>query len=221
MGDLWTVSRHLSKFPTHEFPRASGDLFIAVIEVTMNWDGWLADYLTRYQRSIFVDEVRATLVTFHDLAVATRNRKRKLMFAGNGASASIASHGAVDFTKQGRVRSVDFNEPNLITAFANDYGFQAYLAKAVDFYADDGDAIVLLSVSGRSPNVVEAARYAKGRNIPVVSFTGSDSDNPLRAMSDVSFWVDSRAYNIVECTHMIWLTTVVDMLVGKAEYKVS
>jgi D-sedoheptulose 7-phosphate isomerase len=187
----------------------------------MNWESWLADYLARYQRSIFVADVRARLVAFHDLAVAIRDRKRKLMFAGNGASASIASHGAVDFTKQGRVRSVDFNEPNLITAFSNDYGFPAYLAKAVEFYADDGDAAVLISVSGRSPNVLEAARYAKGRSLPVVSFTGSDSDNPLRTLSDISFWVDSRAYNIVECTHMIWLTTVVDMLVGKAEYSVS
>jgi D-sedoheptulose 7-phosphate isomerase len=187
----------------------------------MNWDNWLDDYLARYRRSIFVAEVRANLTAFYDLAIAVRDRRCKLMFAGNGASASIASHGAVDFTKQGRVRGVDFNEPNLITAFANDYGFAAYLAKAVEFYADDGDGLVLISVSGRSPNIVEAAHYARSRGIPVVSFTGSAADNPLRAVSDIGFWVDSRAYNIVECTHMIWLTTVIDMLVGVAEYKVT
>jgi D-sedoheptulose 7-phosphate isomerase len=187
----------------------------------MNWDHWLDDYLARYQRTIFVPDVRAKLAAFYDLAVAVRERKRKLIFAGNGASASIASHGAVDFTKQGRVRGIDFNEPNLITAFTNDYGFHAYLAKALEFYADDGDAVVLISVSGRSPNVVEAARYARSRSLPIVSFTGSGIDNPLHALSDIGFWVDSRAYNIVECTHMIWLTTVIDMLVGNAEYKVS
>jgi D-sedoheptulose 7-phosphate isomerase len=187
----------------------------------MNWDTWLDDYLARYRRSIFVPEVKAKLIAFYQLAIAVRERKRKLIFAGNGASASIASHGAVDFTKQGRVRGVDFNEPNLITAFTNDYGFAAYLAKAVEFYADDGDAVVLISVSGRSPNIVEAARYAKGRGLPVVSFTGSAADNPLHTASDIGFWVDSRAYNIVECTHMIWLTAVIDMLVGVAEYKVT
>jgi D-sedoheptulose 7-phosphate isomerase len=187
----------------------------------VNWNSWLDDYLARYQRSIFVPEARSKLTAFYDLAVSVRERRRKLMFAGNGASASIASHGAVDFTKQGRVRGVDFNEPNLITAFANDYGFAGYLAKAVEFYADDGDVLVLISVSGRSANIVEAARYAKSRGMQVVSFTGSDADNPLRALSDIGFWVDSRAYNIVECTHMIWLTTVIDMLVGVAEYKVS
>ncbi len=187
----------------------------------MNWESWLTGYLARYQRTIFMTDVRTKFVAFHDLAVTVRDRGRKLMFAGNGASASIASHGAVDFTKQGGVRGVDFNEPNLITALANDYGFQAYLAKAIEFYADDGDALVLISVSGRSPNVVEAARYAKSRGIPVVSFTGSDGDNPLHVLADIGFWVDSRAYNIVECTHMIWLTTVIDMLVGNAEYTVS
>lgn len=187
----------------------------------MNWDIWLDGYFARYRRTIFVPEVRAKLTAFYELAIAVRDRKRKLMFAGNGASASIASHGAVDFTKQGRVRGVDFNEPNLITAFANDYGFAAYLAKAVEFYADDGDGLVLISVSGRSANIVEAARCAKSRGIAVVSFTGSEADNPLRAASDIGFWVDSRAYNVVECTHMIWLTTVIDMLVGVAEYKVG
>ena len=103
----------------------------------------------------------------------------------------------------------------------NDYGFHAYLAKAVEFYADDGDGLVLISVSGRSVNVVDAARYGKSRGIPIVSFTGSAEDNPLRALSDIAFWVDSRAYNVVECTHMIWLTTVIDMLVGVAEYEVT
>lgn len=187
----------------------------------MDWDHWLDEYFARYKRTIFVPDVRTKLTTFYDLAVGVRERKRKLIFAGNGASASIASHCAVDFTKQARVRGIDFNEPNLITAFANDYGFQQFLAKAIEFHADDGDAVVLISVSGRSPNIVEAARYARSRGLPIVSFTGNGIDTPLHALSNICFWVDSRAYNIVECTHMIWLTTVVDMLAGNAEYKVS
>ena len=55
----------------------------------------------------------------------------------------------------------------------------------------------------------------------MVSFTGSAPNNPLRALSDVDFWIGSRAYNVVECIHMIWMTTVVDMLVGHAEYAVA
>jgi D-sedoheptulose 7-phosphate isomerase len=161
------------------------------------------------------------LIAFHDLALELRASGRKLMFAGNGASASIASHGAVDFTKQGRVRAIDFNEPNLITCLSNDFGFENFMAKAVEMYADPGDALVLISVSGKSPNAVAAARYAKSRGLKVVSFTGSAPDNPLRGLSDIDFWLGSRAYNVVECVHMIWMTTVVDMLVGGAEYAVA
>lgn len=187
----------------------------------MGWDGWLNEYHDRYRAALATDGIHDKLVAFHDLASQLRNSGGKLMFTGNGASASIASHGAVDFTKQGRVRAIDFNEPNLITCLANDFGFENYMAKAVELYADPGDVLVLISVSGKSPNAVAAAKYAKSRNLKIVSFTGSAPDNPIRTMSDVDFWLDSRAYNVVECMHMVWLTTVVDMLVGVAEYTVG
>ena len=186
-----------------------------------NWDQWLSNYFQLYKDAAFQDEINKELTQFHDLCVSVRESGKKLMFAGNGASASIASHGAVDFTKQGKVRSRDFNEANLITCFSNDYGYENWIAKAVEFHGDGGDALVLISVSGRSPSVVNAAKYAKQAGISVVTFTGAKSDNPLRQEGDINFWIDSTAYNIVECTHMIWLTTVVDMLVGKAEYSVT
>lgn len=186
-----------------------------------NWNNWLSSYFDLYKAAAFNEEIYKELEAFHDLALSVRNSKNKMMFAGNGASASIASHGAVDFTKQGQVRSRDFNEANLITCFSNDYGYENWMAKAVEFYGDEGDALVLVSVSGNSQNAVNAAKYAKTKGISVVTFTGSKADNPLRALGDVNFWIDSSAYNVVECTHMIWLTTVVDMLVGQAEYSVT
>ena len=187
----------------------------------MAWDVWLKDYFERYKSVLATDEVHAKLIAFYDLATRTRENGRKLMFAGNGASASIASHCAVDFTKQGRVRAVDFNEPNLITCLSNDYGYENFIAKAVEFYGDPGDSLVLISVSGRSANALAAARYARSRGLTVVSFTGSAPDNPLRQLSDIDFWIGSRAYNVVECVHMMWLMTVCDMLVGRAEYAAS
>jgi D-sedoheptulose 7-phosphate isomerase len=80
---------------------------------------------------------------------------------------------------------------------------------------------VMISVSGNSKNAVNAARFARTRDIKVVTFTGSAPDNALRAEADIDFWLGSRAYNVVECIHMTWLMTVVDMLVGKAEYSVA
>jgi len=187
----------------------------------MAWNGWLDRYYARYQDALAAPDFRARLVALHDLATETRLAGKKFMFAGNGASASCASHAAVDFTKQAKLRAVSFNDATLITCLSNDCGFENFIAKAVEFYADDGDVLVLISVSGESPNVIAAAKYAARRRLQLVSLTGCSPANELHALADIGFWVDSRAYNIVECMHMIWLTTVVDMLVGRPEYAVS
>jgi D-sedoheptulose 7-phosphate isomerase len=182
---------------------------------------WLSSYFDLYKKASFDERHYENLMKFHQMIVDVRARGNKLIFAGNGASASIASHARVDFTKQGKVRSLDFNEPNMLTAFANDFGFENVFAKGVEMLGDDGDVLVLVSVSGTSPNCVKAAEYARSRGMTVVSFTGKAADNPLRQLSDLEFWIDSGAYNVVECTHMMWICTVVDMLIGEAEYAVS
>lgn len=186
----------------------------------VDWTQWLDDYFRRFEPA-FNKDIYASLEAFRALAVDVRECDAKLMLAGNGASASIASHGAVDFTKQGKVRAMDFNEPNLITAYSNDYGYENWVARALEAHARPGDAVVLISVSGTSPNILNAARYAREHELTVVTFTGKSSDNPLKAMGDINFWMPSSAYNVVESVHMLWLTTVVDMVVGRAEYSVS
>ena len=187
----------------------------------MNEHTWLSDYTTAYTDALNAHDVRDQIIGFRDLAVAARDSGNKLLFAGNGASASIASHGAVDFSKQGKVFSRDFNEANLLTALANDYGFEQWMVKALEIYAKPGDVVVLISSSGSSPNVVNAARWAKAQGLPVVTFSGFAEDNLLKQLGDVNFWLDSRAYNIVECIHMIWLTMTCDLIIGKREYGVS
>jgi D-sedoheptulose 7-phosphate isomerase len=188
---------------------------------THNAAEWLADYLARYQKSIFETDVTKEIIAFKELCLQVKQNVAQLIIAGNGASASIASHACTDFTKQGGVRAMCFNEANLITAFANDYGYEKWVEKAVGFYAKPGDVIVLISSSGRSANLVNAAAFAKEKGMKVVTFTGFAPDNPLKTLGDINFWMDSRAYNIIECTHMIWITAVVDLILGKAEYSVS
>lgn len=182
---------------------------------------FLDKYFDEYRGLAFPTEIYPTLIEFQKLAEGIKAKGNKLMIGGNGASASISSHGAVDFTKQGGVRAITFNEAGLITCFANDFGYENWLAEAVQHYANAGDALVLVSVSGTSPNVVEAAKRAKELDLKVVTFTGRDDSNPLKAQGDINFWVDSHSYNIVECIHMVWLTTVIDMVIGKSVYETS
>jgi D-sedoheptulose 7-phosphate isomerase len=181
----------------------------------------LQTYLAQYPPLLCDPAIPAQLTQFKDRIVQARDAGGKLMLAGNGASASIASHLATDFSKQGGVRAMTFNDANLITALGNDCGYENWIAKALDFYADPKDILILISSSGKSPNVVKAAHRAKEMDLYVAAFTGFHQENPLGAAADINFWVDSRSYNIVECTHMIWLAAIVDLLIGTAEYSVS
>ena len=114
-----------------------------------------------------------------------------------------------------------FNEADFITCFANDYGFEHWIEKAVEHYGEEGDVLVLISSSGKSANVVNAAKKAADLGLTLITFTGFSAQNPLKQMGKLNFWLDSRAYNIVECTHMFWLMAVCDLVIGKAEYAVA
>ena len=187
----------------------------------MNESSWLTEYLARYQEILSATDVYADLIRAKDLLQTAKAEGRKIMLAGNGASASIASHLAVDFTKQGGIRALSFNEANLITAFANDFGYENWVLEAIRHHGQPGDVVILISSSGRSPNIIAAAKYAVSHGFHVITLSGLAADNPLRALGTVNLWVDSRAYNIVECTHMIWLTAICDLIIGSAEYRVS
>ncbi|MBI2870549.1 MAG: SIS domain-containing protein [Candidatus Omnitrophica bacterium] len=174
---------------------------------------WFSDYFEQYRSHLFDESISSQLIELAQRVAATHAAGRKLMVAGNGGSAAIASHAAVDFTKAAGVRCVSFNEPALITCFANDFGYERWIEKAIEYYSDEGDLVILISSSGQSPNVVRAARAARDRALALATFTGFEPDNPLRALGQPSLWVDSKVYNVVENVHQIWLLAVCDRVV--------
>ena len=179
---------------------------------------FIKDCLNRYKNSLFETDVSEEMIKMKEMLQGIKNNGKKVIIAGNGGSAAMASHVAVDFTKQGGIRTVNFNEADLITCFANDYGYEHWIAKAIEFYGDVGDLVILISSSGSSKNMVNAAQIAKELGMSVITFTGFKADNPLKQEGDLNFWLDSHAYNIVENTHQIWLLMVCDMIIGKVEY---
>lgn len=136
----------------------------------------------------------------------------KVIIVGNGGSAAIASHISVDLTNSAKVRSVTFNDSDLITCLANDYGYERWVEKALEYYADPEDVAVLISSSGCSENMINAAIKAGDMGLGVITFSGFDEDNSLQQMGDINFWVNSRNYNVVETVHNIWLASLVDKL---------
>ena len=106
-----------------------------------------------------------------------------------------------------------------MTCFSNDFGYEKWVEKAIDFYSDSGDTLILISAGGNSPNMVNAANFAKKNKInKIITFTGNDENNKLSRLGDVNFWVDSKAYNHIENTHQILLLSLVDLIIGKKEY---
>jgi D-sedoheptulose 7-phosphate isomerase len=150
------------------------------------------------------------LIEVSKLVKVASSKSKKIILVGNGGSAAMASHVAVDFTKAAGVRAVNFNEADLITCFANDYGYENWVAEALKAYADSGDLVILISSSGRSPNIINGALQAKKMGLRVVTLSGFDSDNPLRKFGDIELWADSSEYNVVEMSHHIWLVSIVD-----------
>ena len=179
---------------------------------------FIEDYLNRYKNLLFETDVSNQMIKMKQKLLEIKGNGKKVIIAGNGGSAAMASHVAVDFTKQGGIRTVNFNEADLITCFANDYGYEHWVEKAIEFYGDEGDAVILISSSGSSKNMINAAQTARKLGISVITFTGFTPENSLKQKGDLNFWVDSKAYNIVENTHQIWLLIVCDLIIGKVEY---
>ena len=80
------------------------------------------------------EEIVNDLLAVKDALVSASKKGNKSIIVGNGGSAAIASHFAVDLTKNAKIRCINFNESDLITCFANDYGYEHWVEKAVGFY---------------------------------------------------------------------------------------
>ena len=164
------------------------------------------------------DIERDKLVKFSLLIKSLIETNRKCIFVGNGGSASIASHVTVDLIKAANIKAINFNEANLLTCFSNDYGYSKVFSKSLDFYADKGDVVIIISSSGKSKNVLEAAKICKKKKILLYTLTGFSKTNPLKKMGDINLWVNSKAYNVIENVHQMWLLSIVDRIIGKTEY---
>ena len=158
------------------------------------------------------DADTSDLVAAADLIRGIGDSDGKVIVVGNGGSAAIASHLTVDLTKAAGIRAVNFNEPSLLTCFANDYGYEHWVEKALDFHADEGDLLILVSSSGESANIVNGARRAVIMGLSILTLSGFANDNTLRSLGGINLWVDSHTYNIVENVHQIWMLSIVDYL---------
>jgi len=150
-----------------------------------------------------------------ELIQKVQKNNKKIYIVGNGGSASIASHTSVDFAKVARVPSSTFNNANLITCFSNDYGYENWVTEAIKAYCNKDDLLILISSSGTSKNIINAAKYCQNNNIDLITLSGFNKDNSLTKCGKVNFHVNSEEYNFIEMTHHIILVSLVDIFVNK------
>ena len=180
---------------------------------------FLSDYFNSLKKLINFEKQTDQLVNVKKIILEAKKNKAKTMIFGNGGSAAIASHFSVDLTKNAGVRCVNFNESDLLTCFSNDFGYARWVEKAIEYYGDKNDILILISAGGESKNMINGVTAAKKIGIKkIITFTGNNKDNSLSRLGDINFWVDSKAYNHIENVHQILLLSLVDLIIGKSEY---
>lgn len=159
-------------------------------------------------KAIDFSRARSTAVT---LLKNTRS-KNKVFLVGNGGSASIASHIAVDFLKNGRVSACTFNDASFLTCMSNDYGYEYVFSKPLETLIAKDDVLLAISSSGASANILAACAVARKKGAAVITLSGFAADNPLRTRGSINFYVPSTSYGYVEIVHLAICHEIADAL---------
>ena len=164
---------------------------------------------------IFADFDLVALSTAAELVAGRYAAGKQIFTAGNGGSAALAIHLAADFGKN--VAGLNDKHPRIlslccnsaaITAVGNDCGYENTFSFQLRNLMNSGDLVILISASGNSPNIVEAAKFAKADGAAVLGLTGF-SGGKLKELADVCLHVPCNVYELVEDAHSFFCHAIV------------
>lgn len=150
-----------------------------------------------------------------DLLSKCKEQGKQLMWIGNGGSAAIASHAAIDYWRTAGIKSVAFNDSSLLTCISNDFGYANVFVKPLEVFASAGDVLIAISSSGKSENIINAVEFAKQKGCKVVTLSGFSENNPLRTLGQHNYYVPSQHYGQVELTHSMLCHSFLDIYMIK------
>jgi len=142
---------------------------------------------------------------------------RKILACGNGGSAADASHFATElvvrFAKDRRAEPAIClaSDGGLLTAAANDYGFNEIFARQVAAFGQPGDALICLTTSGKSKNIVRALEEAKARKLKTIALLGRDGGSTI-GMADVDLLVRSNSTARIQEAHQLLLHILCEII---------
>lgn len=144
---------------------------------------------------------------------AAKKNNTAVWWVGNGGSAAVCSHLAQDLLNKLSIRSQALSDVSLLTCMANDNGYDEIYAKPLGVLAVPGDLLIAISSSGKSPNILKAARVAEQKKMKLITLSAFAPDNPLwNVKAQVSFYLPSTLYGHVELGHAALLHAVIETL---------
>lgn len=170
--------------------------------------GAVAQYRERLLQAVAdVNEGEVTLMASE--LIEARQRSATIFLAGNGGSSSTVNHYAIDWMLGTEVGNPPFRVISMsesvasVSATGNDKGFDFVFSRQLERLGEQGDLLVLVSASGNSPNLLEAAKVAKVKGIRIVSVSGFDGGR-LKDLADVSVHTPTQAgdYGVAEDVHL-------------------
>jgi D-sedoheptulose 7-phosphate isomerase len=167
--------------------------------------GSVSEFAGGYLEDLFVglSSLRSSqLRVFAGLLANAREQGRTVWIAGNGGSGSTADHFAVDLLKLGRVRAIPLGDNQAtVLALGNDIGYEHIFSEQLNVLAEPEDVVVLISGSGNSPNVLEAAQVGRNRGCRVVGLTGRNGGE-LGSLVDLHINIPLEHMGQIEDCHM-------------------
>ena len=169
--------------------------------------GWIDQYRIAQQKATESIPTEAVARLIEKLRVALAEDRQVFVF-GNGGSASNASHFATDLGKGSsdkigkRFRVVSLNDNvSWITALGNDYAYDQVYVRQLLNYAKPGDLVLVMSVSGNSPNVVKAVEWAREHGVWSAALVGGKRGR-LAELADLAIVVPTEHYGRAEDVQM-------------------
>lgn len=186
-----------------------------------DFDAFASDYYTRFSEALlsFDKSSLSEVLAVFDGVIA---RGGTVWVGGNGGSAAIADHTVCDCSKGThkpgnppfRTISLASNVP-MLTALANDISYDDVFSEQLKYYLTDKDALLVVSSSGNSPNVVKACEYAKAQGVPTIAFVGFKGGK-LAEIADTVVHIAVENYGIVEDTHQSLIHMITQYMAARS-----
>jgi len=190
----------------------------------MDFMEFVEDYYQRYSRVLSSFD-KTALEPILDVFLDIRDKNGTLWVAGNGGSAAIGDHTVCDVTKgthkdgQPSIKSISLTSNTaMLTALGNDIAYEQVFSEQLKYYLGRHDAVLLVSSSGNSPNVVKACEYANSRGVPTIAFVGFKGGK-LRDIARHCVWIPIENYGMAEDAHQSLMHVTTQYIMAYADQR--